>query len=160
MSSHLGKVKKESQIVFRHRHHHRHQHHELPLCWWWWCRRRITSSFERTSITALKPWNCSRSRASARATPDLSLGSQTIGGGAMSSGANSILDISSAWSANGSGGKRGGASGCVRAARSVAVRSSSVSVANATEAWGLMSLHTPEMERTYGLVPAHAVDTA
>jgi hypothetical protein len=63
----------------------------------------------------------------------------------MSSGANSILDISSAWSANGSGGRRGGASGCVRAARSVAVRSSSVSVANATEAWGLMSLHTREI---------------
>jgi hypothetical protein len=47
----------------------------------------------------------------------------------MSSGANRILDISSAWSVKGSGGRRGGASGCVRAARSVAVRSSRVSVA-------------------------------
>jgi len=62
-----------------------------------------------------------------------------MGGGAMSSGAKRILDISSAWSVNGSGGSRGGASGCVRAARSVAVRSSSVSVAEATG--GLMSLH-------------------
>jgi len=113
------KVKKSHFFVYRVR------RHDVPL--WWW-RLRITSSFERTSITALKPWNCSRSRASARATPDLSLGSQTIGGGAMSSGANNILDISSAWSANGRGGRRGGASGCVRAARSVAVRSSSVSV--------------------------------
>lgn len=54
-----------------------------------------------------------------------------MGGGAISSGAYNIEAISSAWSVNGSGGSRGGASGCVRAARSVAVRSSSVSVSAA-----------------------------
>ena len=37
--------------------------------------------------------------------------------------------MSSAWSVKGSGGRRGGASGWVRAARSVAVRSSRFSVA-------------------------------
>lgn len=52
-----------------------------------------------------------------------------IGGGATNSGAYRIPDISSAWSANGNGGRWGGASGWVRAARSVAVRSSRFSVA-------------------------------
>ena len=133
--------------------------HEVPL---WWCRRSIKSSLERTSITALKSWNCSRSLASARATPARSLGSQTMGGGAMSSGANSILDISSAWSANGSGGRRGGASGCVRAARSVAVRSSSVSVATRRGLVCEHSLHgrATKTETTYGLALDHVVDTA
>lgn len=60
--------------------------------------------------------------------PPTSFGSQIIGGGARSSGAYRTPDISSAWSAKGSGGRRGGASGLVRAARSVAVRSSNVSV--------------------------------
>lgn len=46
----------------------------------------------------------------------------------MSSGAYRIPAMSSAWSVKASGGKRGGASGCVLAARSVAVRSSKVSV--------------------------------
>jgi len=87
---------------------------------------------ERTAITAFKPWNCSRSRASARATPALSLDHQMIGGGAMSSGANRILDISSAWSVKGSGDRRGGASECMHAARSVAVRLSSVLVGSGT----------------------------
>lgn len=48
----------------------------------------------------------------------------------MSSGAYRIPDISSACSVNGRGGSRGGASGCVRAARSVAVRSFRFSVSN------------------------------
>ena len=133
--------------------------HEVPLTW---CRRRITSSFDRTSITAFKPWNCSKSRASARATPALSLGNHTMGGGAMSSGANRIRDISSAWSANGNGGKRGGASGCVRAARSVAVRSSSVSVAikNDADKNVVNQNRTEQMEMTttYEGVLAHALD--
>jgi hypothetical protein len=47
----------------------------------------------------------------------------------MSSGADRILDISSAWSVKGIGGRRGGASGSVRTARSVAVTSFCVSVA-------------------------------
>lgn len=51
-----------------------------------------------------------------------------IGFGAINSGAYKIPAISSAWSVNGRGGKRGGASGCVRAALSVAIRSSRVSV--------------------------------
>lgn len=51
-----------------------------------------------------------------------------MGEGAMSSGAYKIPAISSAWSVNGKGGRCGGASGLVLAARSVAVRSSNVSV--------------------------------
>lgn len=54
-----------------------------------------------------------------------------IGGGAISSGAYRIPAMSSAWSLNDSGGRWGGASGWVRAARSVAVRSSNVSVSAA-----------------------------
>jgi hypothetical protein len=127
----------------------------------WWCRRRITSSLERTSITAFKPWNCSRSRASARATPALSLGNQTIGGGAMSSGAKRILDISSAWSVKGSGGRRGGASGCVRAARSVAVRSSSVSVAKKSADGVWIRIQRRKWTMTaYVVVLVHAVGIA
>lgn len=51
-----------------------------------------------------------------------------IGGGASNSGGYMIPDISSAWSPKDSGGRCGGASGCVLAARSVAIRSSRVSV--------------------------------
>lgn len=64
--------------------------------------------------------------------PAESFGSHIVGGGAISSGAYRIPAISSAWSAKDKGGRCGGASGCVRAARSVAVRSSrdSVSIKN------------------------------
>ena len=61
--------------------------------------------------------------------PAVSFGSHIVGEGAISSGAYRIPAISSAWSANGKGGRWGGASGCVRAARSVATRSSRDSVA-------------------------------
>ena len=63
--------------------------------------------------------------------PPTSLGSQIMGGGARSSGAYRTPAISSAWSAKERGGRCGGASGFVRAARSVAVRSSRVSVSGA-----------------------------
>ena len=92
-------------------------------------RRGRTSSFARTSSVTCRWWYFMRSYASERPIPPASFGSQMTGGGASSSGAYSTPAISSAWSANGSEGKCGGASGCVRAARSVAVRSSSVSVA-------------------------------
>jgi hypothetical protein len=62
--------------------------------------------------------------------PAESLGSQITGGGAVSSGGYRIEDISSAWSTKANGGRWGGASGCVRAALSVAMRSSRCSVAD------------------------------
>lgn len=43
--------------------------------------------------------------------PEESFGNQIMGGGAISSGAYKMPDISSAWSAKDKSGKRGGASG-------------------------------------------------
>lgn len=90
--------------------------------------RAITSYCDRTSKVTDNEWYCCRSYASCIAMPAVSFGNQMIGGGAINSGAYRIPAISSAWSVNGNGGMWGGASGCVRAARSVAVKSSKVSV--------------------------------
>ena len=91
-------------------------------------RRGITSSCDLTSRVTANAWYCCRSYASCIAIPAVSFGNQMIGGGAINSGAYRIPAISSAWSVNDSCGMWGGASGCVRAARSVAVKSSNVSV--------------------------------
>lgn len=91
-------------------------------------RRGITSCCDLTSKVTASEWYCWRSYASCIAIPAVSFGNQMIGGGAINSGAYRIPATSSAWSVNDNGGIWGGASGCVRAARSVAVRSSNVSV--------------------------------
>ena len=90
--------------------------------------RRCSSLLVRTSKVTGRLWYFSRSLASERETPAESFGSQIMGGGAISSGAYSMPAMSFAWSVNPNGGRCGGASGCVRAARSVAVKSSKVSV--------------------------------
>lgn len=58
-----------------------------------------------TSNVTCSSWYFCRSTASDLATPAESFGSQMIGGGAISSGAYKIPAISSAWSANGNGGR-------------------------------------------------------
>ena len=106
---------------------------------------RRCSSLVRTSRVTGRLWYFSRSLASERETPAESFGSQIIGGGAISSGAYNMPAMSFAWSVNANGGRWGGASGCVRAARSVAVKSSRVSVS--TSAKWMSTTHSADVKK-------------